>query len=93
MAYLSDVAGETQIFIMNPDGSQKKQVTSSIPVKTIDKDKVGYSWSEDGTYIIYPHLNKLYKTTIEGGGKLLSMTPSQVDILWMWKKVMMVGLS
>ncbi|APU67599.1 MULTISPECIES: carboxypeptidase regulatory-like domain-containing protein [Christiangramia] len=71
VAYLSDVAGETQIFIMNPDGSQKKQVTSSIPVKTIDKDKVGYSWSEDGTYIIYPHLNKLYKTTIEGGGKVI----------------------
>ncbi len=74
LAFLSDVNSETQLFTMNPDGSDKKQVTSNIPIKTIDKQKVGYSWSRDGTYLLYPSFDKLYRTNVEGGGKEIVYT-------------------
>lgn len=74
LAFLSDVNSETQLFIMNSDGSDKQQVTTSIPVKTIDKQKVGFSWSKDGTYLLYPSFDKLYRTSIEGGGKEIVFT-------------------
>ena len=68
IAYLRTVAGETQLFTMNPDGSQKRQVTSAIPVRGFDLEQVDFSWANDGTSLLYPHFNKLYMINSNGGG-------------------------
>tara|TARA_B100000929_G_C15460711_1_gene404388 strand:- start:662 stop:1333 length:672 start_codon:yes stop_codon:yes gene_type:complete len=54
---------------MRPDGSDVKQITNSIPVKSINDERVGFAWSNDGSYLLYPNLDKLYKVKSSGGGK------------------------
>jgi len=71
IAFLRTVGGNTHIFTMNTDGSNQKQITSSIPVNSISLEKVGFSWANDGTEFIYPSLNRLYKIDASGGGNSL----------------------
>lgn len=69
VAFLRTVGSQTHLFTMRPDGSDVNQVTSSIPVRSINDERVGYSWSNFGAYLIYPHLDKLYKVRASGEGK------------------------
>jgi len=69
VAFLRIVGSSTQLFTMKPDGSDVFQVTSSIPVKSINNERVGYSWSNDGSFFLYPNLDKLYKISVTGEGK------------------------
>jgi hypothetical protein len=69
VAFLRIVGSSTQLFTMKPDGSDVLQVTSSIPVKSINNERVGYSWSNDGSFLLYPNLDKLYKIRATGEGK------------------------
>lgn len=69
VAYLSTVGGNIHLFSMNPDGSQKTQITSSIPLNGINTEKIGFSWADDGSYLLYPNFDKLYKISSNGGGK------------------------
>ena len=40
-------------------------------------EKIGYSWIEDGTALVYPNFSKLYKIDITGGGNdLVYETPN-----------------
>ena len=71
IAFLRTVGAKTHLFTMQPDGSDVKQVTSSIPVKSINDERVGYSWSNFGEFLIYPHLDKLYRIRASGEGKEL----------------------
>lgn len=58
------------LFVYNvADGSDVFQVTSSIPVNSINNKRVGYSWSNDGSFLLYPNLDKLYKISATGEGK------------------------
>jgi len=69
IAFLRIVGSSTQLFTMKPDGSDVFQVTSSIPVNSINNKRVGYSWSNDGSFLLYPNLDKLYKISATGEGK------------------------
>lgn len=69
VAFLRIVGSSTQLFTMKPDGSDVFQVTSSIPVNSINNKRVGYSWSNDGSFLLYPSLDKLYKISATGEGK------------------------
>ena len=69
IAFLRIVGSSTQLFTMKPDGSDVLQVTSSIPVNSINNERVGYSWSNDGSFLLYPSLDKLYKISATGEGK------------------------
>jgi len=69
VAFLRIVGSSTQLFTMKPDGSDVLQVTSSIPVNSINNERVGYSWSNDGSFLLYPNLDKLYKISATGEGK------------------------
>ncbi|CAM4267499.1 carboxypeptidase-like regulatory domain-containing protein [Gillisia hiemivivida] len=69
IAFLRIVGSTTQLFTMKPDGSDVFQVTSNIPVKSINNERVGYSWSNDGSFLLYPNLDKLYKISATGEGK------------------------
>ncbi len=69
IAYLSTIGGNTHLFVMDPDGGNKVQITNAIPVNGINYDRVGFSWSDDGKKLLYPNFDKLYRTDISGGGK------------------------
>jgi len=71
IAFLRTVGGQTQLFTMDPDGSKQIQVTKNIPVNGFNLEKIGYSWIEDGTSLLYPNFSKLYKIDITGGGNEL----------------------
>jgi Tol biopolymer transport system component len=69
IAYLQTVGDRTQLFVMNPDGSEKMQITNEIPVRGIDYSRIGFSWADDGKSLLYPNFDKLYRTDVNGAGK------------------------
>ena len=71
VAFLRTVGGQTQLYTMDPDGSKQFQVTNNIPVNGFNLEKIGYSWIDDGTSIVYPNFSKLYKINVSGGGNEL----------------------
>ncbi|WP_034890023.1 carboxypeptidase regulatory-like domain-containing protein [Gillisia sp. Hel_I_29] len=77
VAFLRTVGGQTQLFTMDPDGSRQTQITNNIPVNGFNLEKIGYSWIDDGTALVYPNFSKLYKININGGGnELIYETPN-----------------
>lgn len=71
IAFLRTVGGQTQLFTMDPDGSQQFQVTSKIPVNGFNMEKVDFSWANDGSSLVYPNFEKLYRIQATGGGNTL----------------------
>ena len=77
IAFLRTTGGETHLYTMNLDGSQQKQITSSVPVSGFNLNQIDFAWSSDGAALLYPHFNKLYKVNATGGGtNLLFATQS-----------------
>ncbi len=71
IAFLRTVGAQSHLFTMNPDGSQKRQVTSVIPVNSFNMEQVDFSWAFDGSTLVYPNFNKLYQINASGGGTSL----------------------
>jgi dipeptidyl aminopeptidase/acylaminoacyl peptidase len=62
---------------MNPDGSGVFKVTNSIPVAGFNMEHVNYCWSTNGSQLIYPNFDKLYRINSNGGGLIqLFKTPN-----------------
>ena len=86
LAFLRTVGGDAQIFIMNLDGSQVTQVTSSIPVAGFRHDELDFTWANDGQLLYYANFDKLYTIDPDGGGaSLIYQTPdgsmiSEIDV-------------
>jgi len=68
IGFLRTFNNETQIFTMNPDGSNIKQVTDAVPVTSNNLNEVDYAWSSNGDRLIYPHYDKLYMINKDGSG-------------------------
>ena len=68
IAFLRSVGGKTQLFIMDPDGTNQFQLTSNIPVNGINLETLGFSWTNTGASIVYPNFSKLYQVRIDGSG-------------------------
>jgi hypothetical protein len=68
IGFLRTFNNETQIFTMNPDGSNIKQVTDAVPVTSNNLNEVDYAWSSNGDRLIYPHYDKLYRINKDGSG-------------------------
>ena len=66
IAFASDEQVDPQIYIMNKDGSNSYRVTS-IPVAGYHNNGIGFSWSPDGSLLIYPNYNSLYRIDQSGG--------------------------
>ena len=62
IAYLQTVSGTTQIFTAKKDGSNVKQVTTNQTVLGYNYEDLDFCWSANGSELIYPAFNKLYKT-------------------------------
>lgn len=74
LAFYRTVAGKTQLFVMNLDGSDLKQLTSSISPKGIDNERLGFSWADNDASLIFPSYDKIYKVGANGGSSQLFYT-------------------
>ena len=68
VAYLRTVGGSTHLFMMNSDGSNKTQVTSSIPVSGFRADHLDFTWAQNGSKLYYPNFDKIYQINTDGSG-------------------------
>ncbi len=76
IAYLSRVGGQTHLFTMNRDGSERFQVTQSVPVSGYDEEELDFSWSPTGDQLIYMNFGQLFKINRDGTGlSLFAETP------------------
>lgn len=77
IAYLSSDGSQNQIYTMNPDGSGVFKVTNYVPVAGFNMEFVNYCWNTNGSQIIYPNFDKLYRIDSDGGGLVqLFQTPN-----------------
>ncbi|PID67663.1 MAG: hypothetical protein CR968_05540 [Flavobacteriia bacterium] len=68
IAYLRTEDSETHIFTMKPNGADVYQVTNDVPLKGFRENELDFSWSSDGSQLIYPNFDKLYKINKDGTG-------------------------
>lgn len=68
IAFLRSVGAQTHIFTMNPDGSDVRQVTSTVSVNGFNLNEVDFSWSANGSRLLYPNFDKLYSINNDGSG-------------------------
>jgi hypothetical protein len=77
IAFIRTDGAQGHIYTMNPDGSDVFKVTSSIPVAGFNYDYMNFSWNANGSQIIYPYFDKLYKINRDGSGlTMIFQTPN-----------------
>ena len=65
--------GNMHIFTSRLDGSSVTKVTQ-IPLAGFNNNELDYSWNANGSELIYPNYNKLYKVNKDGSGTTLVYT-------------------
>lgn len=73
VAYTSNASGQYQLYTMNRDGSNQRQITA-LSVEGYSNAGVGYRWSPDGSQLIYAHYDQLYRINRDGSGLTLLAT-------------------
>ncbi|TGE18633.1 carboxypeptidase regulatory-like domain-containing protein [Hymenobacter elongatus] len=69
IAYASNVTGRYQLYTMNRDGSDQRQITPDmVPVEGYNNFGIGYRWSPDGSQLIYASYDKLWRVNRDGTG-------------------------
>ena len=68
IAFLRSVGAETHLFVINADGTNIKQVTSTISLAGFRQDELEYTWAENGAKLYFPNFNKLYAINPDGSG-------------------------
>lgn len=77
IAYIRTDNGQEHIYTMKPDGSDVLRITNSVPIAGFNMNYVSFSWSGNGSQILYPNFNKLYKINADGSGlSLFYQSPS-----------------
>ncbi len=67
IAYISNVDTELHLYVMNTDGSNQRRVTT-VPLSGLSATDLSFSWSPDGTQLLYPSNNRLYAVRTDGTG-------------------------
>ena len=76
IAFIRASGSQNHIYTMNPDGSAIFKVTNSVPIAGFNSDYLNYSWNANGSQIIYPYFDKLYRINSNGTGlSLIFQTP------------------
>ncbi|AZQ44079.1 carboxypeptidase regulatory-like domain-containing protein [Nonlabens ponticola] len=68
IAFLRSVGSNTQLFTMNLNGNDVRQVSSSVPVRGFNLDEIDIAWANNGSAIYYPSQNRLYRINTNGSG-------------------------
>jgi len=76
IAFLSNQGIEPQLYVMNPDGTDQRQVTT-LPVAGVNNFDLDFAWSPDGTQLLYMNNNMLYRINTDGNGlQAITESPS-----------------
>lgn len=73
VAFASNASGSYQLYTMNRDGSNPRQITR-LSAEGYSNNGVGYRWSPDGGQLIYAHYDQLYRINRDGTGLALLAT-------------------
>lgn len=68
IAFISNEGIDNQLFVMSRDGSNVTQVTSNVPIAGVNNFELDFSWSPDGTQLLYMNFDELYRINIDGTG-------------------------
>ena len=66
IAFLSNAGLQTQLYVMNRDGSNVQQVSNGVPVAGSDPLELDFCWSPDAAHLLYMNGNKLYRVRANG---------------------------
>ncbi len=67
IAFISNITTELQLYVMNANGSNMRQVTT-VPIAGLYETDLSFSWSPDGTQLLYPNNDRLYAIRTDGTG-------------------------
>lgn len=68
IAFIKSDGAQEHIYTMKPDGSEVFRVTNSVPITGFNLDYINFSWSGNGSQIIYPNFDKLFRINADGSG-------------------------
>ncbi len=68
IAFIQSVGSQTHLFTMNEDGSEVRQVTSSIGISGFNLEEIDFSWDDNGAKLLFPNQNRLYSINTDGSG-------------------------
>ena len=68
IAFISLDGIEKHIYTMNSNGTNIQKVTETIPIESFDEKYMSYSWSPNGSQLVYMNYNQLYKISPDGSG-------------------------
>jgi len=68
IAFLSNNGGQTHIFTMEPDGQNIEQITSSVQVNGFNLEQIDFTWTADGSRLLYPNFDRLFSINANGSG-------------------------
>ena len=68
IAFLRIDNNEAHIYTMKTNGNDVQKVTSSVPVAGFNLNEIDFSWSQNGSKLIYPNFDKLYMINKDGSG-------------------------
>lgn len=80
IAFISNAATDLHLFVMNADGTNLRQVTT-VPVAGLSATDLSFSWSPDGTQLLYPSNDRLYAVRLDGTG-LRTVAQAGGNRLW-----------
>ena len=76
IAFISNVDTDLHLYVMNSDGSNIRRVTT-VPVAGLYQTDLTFSWSPDGTQLLYPSNDRLYAVRTDGTGlRVVAQAPS-----------------
>lgn len=68
IAFLRTENNQTHLYTMKVNGDEVKKVTSLVPIAGFNPNEVDFSWSPDGSKLLYPNFDKLYSINKDGTG-------------------------
>jgi dipeptidyl aminopeptidase/acylaminoacyl peptidase len=68
VAFLRIDDNEAHLYTMKTNGDGVKKVTSTVPVAGFNLNEIDFSWSADGSKLVYAYFDKLYSINIDGSG-------------------------
>jgi len=68
IAFLRLDNNEAHIYTMKTNGDDVRKVTSTIPVTSFNLNETDFSWSPDGSQLLYASFDKLYSINKDGSG-------------------------
>ncbi|WP_299122017.1 carboxypeptidase regulatory-like domain-containing protein [uncultured Tenacibaculum sp.] len=68
IAFLRIDNNEAHIYTMKTNGNDVQKVTSTIPVAGFNLNEMDFSWSPDGSKLLYANFGKLYSINKDGSG-------------------------